>query len=122
MEPQQFVAVKIKEENVQDRSGSPVSQQDTTMESHLTQQTRNSELDDICLTELCEIFNKSERWKKLAEALNYDAFTSVWEASKNPSMMLFKFSEVNQSLVYQELLILNSCYRNRFKVHNCIIW
>lgn len=98
--PQHYVSQSIKikeeeEEDVQQRSDTPVSQRDTTIESHLTHQTHSSELDDICLTELCEIFNKSDRWKRLAEALNYDAFTSVWEASKNPSRMLFKFSEVS---------------------------
>lgn len=95
--PHEYVSqsIKIKEEVDEQRSHTPVSQHDTSMESHLTHQIHSSELDDICLTELCEIFNKSDRWKRLAEALNYDAFTSVWEASKNPSMMLFKFSEVS---------------------------
>lgn len=51
--------------------------------------------DDICLDQLCSWFNRSDKWKKLARCIDQEAFVNVWEASKNPSKMLFTFSEVS---------------------------
>lgn len=50
--------------------------------------------DENCLNDLCTVFNRDNKWKTLATELGYQAFTTVWESSKNPSKMLFKFSEV----------------------------
>lgn len=50
--------------------------------------------DDICLDQLCQWFNRADRWKKLARCMDLEAYVNVWATSKNPSKMLFKFSEV----------------------------
>lgn len=61
-------------------------------------------LDDTCLDQLCHWFNRSDRWKRLARCMDLEAFVNVWAASKNPSRMLFKFSEVRSVLLVQALV------------------
>lgn len=51
--------------------------------------------DEICLNQLSNWFNRSDKWKKLARCMELDAYVNVWAASKNPTKMLFKFSEVS---------------------------
>lgn len=57
---------------------------------------RDEVLDDICIDQLCQWFNRQDKWKKLARCMDLEAFVNVWATSKNPSKMLFKFSEVSE--------------------------
>ncbi|XP_037036644.1 nuclear factor NF-kappa-B p110 subunit isoform X3 [Bradysia coprophila] len=57
--------------------------------------------DDTCLEQLCHWFNRSDRWKRLARCMDLEAFVNVWASSKNPSRMLFKFSEVQGTSLKQ---------------------
>lgn len=59
--------------------------------------TNDDIFDDTCLDQLCQWFNRSDRWKKLARCMDLEAYVNVWASSKNPSKMLFKFSEVGTS-------------------------
>lgn len=70
----------------------------TVMQQHQKSHSNNDTetlFDENCLNDLCAVFNRDNKWKTLAIELGYQAFTSVWESSKNPSKMLFKFSEVS---------------------------
>lgn len=55
----------------------------------------NSKFDDICLTQLCDIFGKNEKWKSIAKQLGYETHLKDWEKTRNPAKMLFMFSEVS---------------------------
>lgn len=57
--------------------------------------------DDQCLNQLCQWFNRSDKWKKLARCMDLEAFVNVWATSKNPSKMLFKFSEVSIHVLFR---------------------
>lgn len=73
--------------------------------------------DDICLNDLCIVFNRANKWNELAIALGYQAFADVWKTSKNPSKMLFKFSEVIFKKLFGIFNIFNFfiVYSTRFK-------
>lgn len=54
----------------------------------------NPKFDEICLTELSSIFNKSDKWKAVAASLGYQLHVSNWQTKMNPSKVMFMFSEV----------------------------
>lgn len=96
----QFVTNKypkdIKEEPFDDDSAPSVIL--TSENEEIYASPKDDIFDDICLEQLCQWFNRSDKWKRLARCMDLEAFVNVWAASKNPSRMLFKFSEVSKIL------------------------
>lgn len=50
--------------------------------------------DDICFTELGDIFNKNAKWKSIATVLGYQDYVVKWQNSRNPTKVLLNFAEV----------------------------
>lgn len=50
--------------------------------------------DDICMDNLCRIFNKANLWRDLATLYDYTPYVDIWESNKNPSKLLFDYLEV----------------------------
>lgn len=46
-------------------------------------------IDDICLEEICEIFNKNDKWKTLAIRLDLNEHIGKWVTSSSPAKELF---------------------------------
>lgn len=55
---------------------------------------RRGQLDDVCLTQLCEIFNVNGKWQRVANHLGYQLHIPSWAEKRNPSKIMFVFSEV----------------------------
>lgn len=58
------------------------------------------------LAQLCEIFNENEKWKAVANALDYGWLIDTWTKQRDPAKMLFKFAEVLK-IVFQTNFTLN---------------
>lgn len=52
--------------------------------------------DDICLKQLSEIFNVNNKWQTVAKAFGYNIHIPQWSKNRNPTKMMFVFSEVRQ--------------------------
>jgi ankyrin repeat protein len=50
--------------------------------------------DDKCLTELCQIFDKDEKWKGVLMIMGLEGLTEEWNLEKSPSRKLFDYLEV----------------------------
>lgn len=61
--------------------------------------------DDLCLTHLSDLFNENKKWVQVANALDYQIHIEAWEKTRNPTKMMFVFSEVSYSELYYYLLI-----------------
>lgn len=47
--------------------------------------------DDDALISLCQIFNKQEKWKRLAGTLKFDSHKiRCWESASNPTKMILR--------------------------------
>lgn len=55
----------------------------------------NPLFDEFCLNELCQIFDKDEKWKQLLRFLDLDEKIKEWEEVSCPSKQLFKYLEVS---------------------------
>lgn len=64
----------------------------------VTSKSNNTKFDDICLKQLCDVFGKDDKWKIVASKMGYQAHLDSWEKSRNPTKMLFMFSEVSDFL------------------------
>lgn len=54
----------------------------------------DKKFDDICFTELSDIFNKNAKWKSIATALGYQDYMENWQKLRNPTKVLLTFTEV----------------------------
>lgn len=57
--------------------------------------------DDDAIISLCQIFNRQEKWKRLASSLNYAHQINFWESSSNPTKMLLREIEKNETTITQ---------------------
>lgn len=50
--------------------------------------------DDKCLKELCEVFDKEDKWKGIVMLMELDGFMEEWSTEASPSTTLFKYLQV----------------------------
>lgn len=60
-----------------------------------------AKFDDDAIISLCQIFNRQEKWKRLAQALGYEDKINFWDSSSNPTKMLLREIEKNNSTITQ---------------------
>lgn len=66
-------------------------------------QRKEAPLDADKLTRLCQIFNTDDKWKLLAIELGYNVHISEWQKRTDPAKMLFKFAEVRNIWIQNEI-------------------
>lgn len=68
--------------------------------SKIERTTDEKKFDDICFTELSDIFNKNAKWKSIAIVLGYQDYVANWQKLRNPTKVLLTFTEVIE-FIYQ---------------------
>lgn len=63
-------------------------------------QRSDKPIDVNSMNRLCDIFNKDDKWKRVAEALGYQIHIQNWNRVKDPSKALLMFSEVRKVLFF----------------------
>lgn len=57
--------------------------------------TERGKLDNLVLTQLCDIFNENAKWKTVANMLNYQIHIPQWSKLRNPTKNMLMVSEVS---------------------------